>query len=379
MPRENFSLKNIVWYIIIGFFTLIIVISFGMPDFLSQMGRNENMVARVNNETIDRMSFIRFRDNMAKNIDVKSMDDKEAARLILNSLIEHRLQLQKAEDLGISVSDERVRNFIKSIPLFKNSLGSFDNEQYKRYLNHYHFSREEYFYFVKENLVSGDFYDLIESGMAVSPDEVMAESAIENSKIQVQYAFISNWNLKKMFRDDLVVTDKELAAEMKKTAVDGKADAGQTMVKLESKKFNSLRGKVMAQIEGMSRQRRPFAEAVKLFGGEVAMSPEFRIGDNLAGGTAPKYLAELASNSVFFEDCLILESGSVSRAVPTMEGLIVFTPVKKEVPFQEPDAENYARIHKKLLKDRMNAVYASMMGSFRNKAKIIVNPKFVEN
>ena len=380
MRKEDFSLKNMVWYIIIGFFTLIIVISFGMPDFLSRLGGNENMVASVNGEVIDRLDYIRFRDNMSRGLNLKSMSEKDAARVIMNSLIEHTLQIQKAGELHISVSDGRVRSFITTIPMFKNSLGSFDGEQYKRYLNHYHFSKQEYFYYVKENLVSGEFYDMIESGIAVAPDEVISESAIENSQIQVQYAFISNWNLKKMFRKETTVGADELAAEMRKTGGDAPVDGSQTMVKLEAKKFDALKGKVMAQIENFARQGKPFAEVARLFGGEVSLSPVFKIGDNMQEpGKAVKHLAELASDRVFLEDCLILEPGRTSRAIPAMEGILIFTPVKKEVSFVEPDPENYARIHKKLLKDRMNAVYASMMGSFRQRAKITVNPKFSEN
>ncbi len=376
MRREDLSLKNIVWYIIIGFFTLIIVISFGMPDFLSRIGGNENMVAIVNGETIDRLDYVRFRDNLARGFNVKDMNDKDAARFILNSLIESRLQIQRAGELGITVSDDRVRGYIKSIPMFKNSLGSFDNEQYKRYLDHYNFSKSDYFFYIKENLISNEFYDLVEAGVAVSPDEVAGESAIENSQVQVQYAYISNWNLRKLFRNDTAVSADEVAAEMKASGADGT----QAMVKMEAKKLDALKGRVMAQIDNYSRQGKPFAEVARQFGGEVSLSPVFRIGDNLREpGKASKHLAELATDRVFLEDCLILESGKTSRAIPSMEGILIFTPVKKEVTFAEPDPENYARIHKKLLKDRMNAVYASMMGSFRQRARITVNPKFAEN
>ncbi|MBP7584184.1 MAG: SurA N-terminal domain-containing protein [Spirochaetes bacterium] len=376
MRREDLSLKNIVWYIIIGFFTLIIVISFGMPDFLSRIGGNENMVAIVNGETIDRLDYVRFRDNLARGFNVKDMNDKDAARFILNSLIESRLQIQRAGELGITVSDDRVRGYIKSIPMFKNSLGSFDNEQYKRYLDHYNFSKSDYFFYIKENLISNEFYVLVEAGVAVSPDEVAGESAIENSQVQVQYAYISNWNLRKLFRNDTAVSADEVAAEMKASGADGT----QAMVKMEAKKLDALKGRVMAQIDNYSRQGKPFAEVARQFGGEVSLSPVFRIGDNLREpGKASKHLAELATDRVFLEDCLILESGKTSRAIPSMEGILIFTPVKKEVTFTEPDPENYARIHKKLLKDRMNAVYASMMGSFRQRARITVNPKFAEN
>ncbi|MCX7680188.1 MAG: SurA N-terminal domain-containing protein [Spirochaetes bacterium] len=377
MRKEDLTWKKVVWYIIIGFFTIIIVISFGMPDFLSRIGRNEFMVATVNGEMIDRLAFVRFRDTFGKNIQARS--EKDAARAILNALIEHRLQIQKAKELGIAVSDERVRGFIQSIPIFKNALGSFDQEQYKRYLNHYHFTKAEYFLYVRDNLISSDFYELIESGIAIPPDEVIAENAIENSKIQVKYGYISNWSLKKMFKSELAVSEAELIAEMKKTSEKGKADAATTMAKLEGKKFEQLKGKVLGKIEMYARQGKSFDEVAKEFAAQVSMSPEFRVGDDLLNEKTPKYLLALALDSVFLEDCLMLDVGKTSRAIPISDGILFFTPVKKEVFFAEPDAENYEKIRKKLLKERMSAVYASMMGSFLHKAKIRINPKFSEN
>ena len=53
---------KVAGYIIVGFFVLIIIISFGMPDFLSRMGLDQNTVAKVNGEVIGYMDFIRYRD-----------------------------------------------------------------------------------------------------------------------------------------------------------------------------------------------------------------------------------------------------------------------------------------------------------------------------
>jgi len=54
---------KIVSYTITGFFVLIIVISFGMPDFISRMGLDQSSVAVVNGEKVDRYDFLRYRDS----------------------------------------------------------------------------------------------------------------------------------------------------------------------------------------------------------------------------------------------------------------------------------------------------------------------------
>ncbi len=287
MRKDDLSPRKIIWYVVIGFFSLIIIISFGMPDFLSRIGGNENMVAIVNSSVIDRMDYVRFRDNMAQGLDTKSMSDRDAARAVLNALIEHKLQIQKAEKLHISVSDERVRSVIKGIPIFQNSLGSFDSERYKRYLSHYNFGMSEYFFYVRENLISGEFYNMIESGIGVSPDEVIAVSAIENSMIQVQYAFISNWDLKKMFREQVAVSDAEVVAELKKHPEEarGKDKETQARARLEERKFQNVRGRIINGIEGEARARRPFAATVKKLGAVPTLSRVFKIGENFREGS----------------------------------------------------------------------------------------------
>ena len=94
---------KIVGYIIIGFFGLIIIISFGMPDFISRMGLDESIVASVNGEKVHRLDYLRYRDNRFRHL----KNQKDADDMILNYYIGDVLILQKAKELGFDVSDDK--------------------------------------------------------------------------------------------------------------------------------------------------------------------------------------------------------------------------------------------------------------------------------
>jgi len=113
-------------YIIVGFFVLIIIISFGMPDFMSRLGIDKSTVAIVNGEKIQYLDFLRYRDMVAGR--VKDSQSKEFQQYLLDSLIRYRLQLQKGRAIGIKVSEERVKRAVKEIPIFRDKSGRFTPE-----------------------------------------------------------------------------------------------------------------------------------------------------------------------------------------------------------------------------------------------------------
>lgn len=380
MVKSKVSLKNLVWYFIIGFFTLIIVISFGMPDFLSQMGGNEAMIARVNGETIEQLEFVRFRDTMLNEQTMKKMGDKEASKYIVNAIIFNKLQVQQARNLGIKISNDRVKRVISSIPIFKNELGDFDKRLFERYLDHYRFTKAEYFSWIKNHLLSRELIQLVEEGVAVPPGEVEFENAIVNSRLQVQYGFVSDWEIKKKYKQDIYVSDQEVRAVMKSRAPEGDVKAVESSVRvdLEKKKFENVKRKVMIQVNQMAREGRSFNEAVQFLGARVDTSSEFQVGQPVPGsGNKAGSLASLTESREFNDDCLVLDIGKTSRAVSSVDGLYIFTPVKREIAAGTPDAEASEKMRKQLQRQRMESFYDTMMNAFGSRSRIIRNPKFM--
>jgi hypothetical protein len=71
--------------------------------------------------------------------------------------------------------------------------------------------------------------------------------------------------------------------------------------------------------------------------------------------------------------------GKTSRAVPTLEGVYVFTPVKREIAAVDAAGDAAKEIQKRLAKERFDSLYNGLMSSFSAKSKISRNPKFMES
>lgn len=365
-------------YIIVGFFVLIIIISFGMPDFMSRIGLDKSTVAVVNGEKIHYLDFLRFRDNVASR--VKDVNSKEIQQLILDSMIRYRLQLQKADKIGIMVSDDRVKRTIRENPMFFDQSGKFSNRNLKLFLDHYHLNLTDYYVTVKEELLNGGMAQMLQMGTGVSPDEVIAQSAIENSKIQIKYCFASNAELKKKIAADLSVSDAEIDEELRTDRAevkDPKTDRERVRGKLADRKFEMLKKHMVDDIDKLSLGNASFEAAVARIGGAVKMSSVFKIGEPVKENDAKgSVLFSISESPVFINDCLTLGIGRTSRVISSFDGLYVFTPVKKDVVLKGPADAEYAAVENRLLTDKANSLYVAMMMQFVEKSKIKKNLSF---
>ncbi|MBN2040240.1 MAG: SurA N-terminal domain-containing protein [Spirochaetes bacterium] len=364
-------------YIIVGLFTLLIVVSFGMPDFMSKIGVDENVVAIVNGEKIYRLDFLRYRDNMSRQI--PDANKKEMQDQILNSLIMRKLMLQKIEDIGIRITDERVMENIKSIPFFKNKDGKFDKSILERYLNYNHLALPDFFLTVKEDLLINEFRHLVITGIGVSPNEVKTDYAIEKSQFQIKYCHISAADLDKRYKKDITVTEREIDDELQKSQdeiKDPKTDRKRIRDKLERQKLNKIKSELIAAVDKLAAEKKSFNQAASVLKGNVMVSEPFRIGDPVKSRTKGKMLHSISNSSIFTDSLSRLESGQTSKVIDSFDGIYIFTPVKKNYKLKDPEASDYDRIQDEIANQVNNSVYISMMTSLREESRIIKNLKF---
>ncbi len=365
-------------YVIIGFFTLIIVISFGMPDFISRMGGDENTVAIVNGEPIHRLDYLRYRDRYSEYL--KGENAKQMEPLILDRLIMQRLILQKADKLGIKISETRVQNGIKEIPFFKNEGGKFDSSRLERYLEYTHQNLADFYKGYEEELIIDELRQLLEAGRGISPDDVQFEYTLDKSKMQIKYAFLSNKEMRKRFADRLNVTEKEIDDELKKNkeeAKDPKTDRNRIKMKLENNKFNAIKNDVIKTIDAMAKDNKGFEQAASYLSGEIALTDEFKIGGQLKKiGKDGRPLYSLSNSPVFNQEFLAVDRGKISKAIEGFDGIYVFTPVKKEIVTEAPPADESQKIAEKLSQEEGEAVFMALITALRDSSKITKNLKF---
>ncbi len=369
---------KIAGYAIVGFFVLVIIISFGMPDFMSRLGMDKSIVAVINGEKIHQLDFLRYRDSVSQR--VPDINSKEMQHYILDSMIRYRLQLQKAHQLGIGVSDARIKRVIREMPMFRDETGKFNRQHLNLFLDHYHLSLNDYYVMVREDLINEEMVRMIQSGTGASRDEIVTGGAVENSRIQIRYCYASNTELRKRWAASLKVSDAEIDGELaanRSEIKDPKTDRQRIKAKLEDRKFEVKKKEITGEIDRLSLEGGSFERAAARLGGSVRASSVFKVGEPVreAGGKG-NILYSLNESPLFVSDCLSLKSGSTSRVIASFDGLYVFTPVQKEVPFREPAAAQYEAMEMKLRNEKTNAVYINMMTAFLEKSKVSKNLNF---
>jgi parvulin-like peptidyl-prolyl isomerase len=363
-------------YIIIGFFTLIIVISFGMPDFITKLGMDDNTVASVNGEKIYRMDFLRFRDRISRQM--QNADKKEMQEQILSQIIMRRLLLQKADEIGIQVSDAIAMDYIKNI--FKDQTGKFNKMYLDRTLQQYHQGLADFVLMVKEDLIITQLRQMLFLGVGVSPEEVKTEYAMNNSSVQIRYCYLSTADINKRFKDKITVSEKEIDEELLKSKDEIKdpvTDRKRIKDKLEKGKLNKFKVELVNLIDKLADEKKSFNEAATNLGGGVFLSNNFKIGEPIReGNDKGKMLYALGNSPIFNEGLFSLERGRTSRVIDSFDGLYIFTPVRNELALTEPPVKEFDKIEKELLEQKNNSVFMSVISSFHEKSKIIRNLKF---
>ncbi|SRR6056297_1255195 len=360
-------------YIIIGFFVLIIAITFGMPDFMSKMGMDRNTVAVVNGETIQHIDFVRYRDLNAYRYGNAKSDEMQ--KQILDRMIQERLLIQKAKDLDIRVSDKEVKNLFHR--RFANEQGKFDESILQNFMQRLHVSITDYFQMVKDELYLMKLQQLVMGGVGVSPEEVSTRYTLQNSSMRIRYCYVSSNDLKKRFASGISVTDSEVEEEMEKNPSeikDPKSDRKRIREKLENQKFEEQKAELVKKLDSLAFEGTSFNKVAGMLGGKISTSNQFAIGEPVREqNDKGSVLYAISESNVFRSDALAIDIGKSSRVIQSFDGLYVFTPVKKQVPFVKPPQDKYEAIEKRVYYAKANSLYMSLLNTLYEESEIVKN------
>lgn len=123
------------WFLksIMGVLALAFIITMGWWGFGEQGG---NVIASVGDQTIPLDEFRRAYENtyrFYKDRGQNEIKDEQLKQFVLDQLIENRMWLQVAKEMGLTVSDEDLRKAIMQRTEFQRN-GSFDPDAYRRLL-----------------------------------------------------------------------------------------------------------------------------------------------------------------------------------------------------------------------------------------------------
>ena len=374
MFDEKSVVSKYVGYILIGFFLLIIILSFGMPD-VSGCSTDRTAIAVVNGQKIHHLDYLRYRDTKFAQFRNQKMDS-----FILDNYILEILLLQKAEKSGFRITEDRISRFVKTSPEFKNpSSGKFDPEYFQAILRSNRLDLVEFQKLITRDFTMNDYKFFIGTGGASSKEDVLTKNIVDNSSIQIQYSFLSTEEIKKRYQNEIIVTDPEIEAEIKNNNVkisDPKTDRERIRKQVEDKKLEKFKNDLAAKINAIAASNGTFTSANAILNGVTAKSSKFKIGEPVkTDEKEPKLITALNSSNIFTEKCLQLEKDKASSAIINGAGIYIFSPVLKVIPSSLPDEETFKKAADAANYASANMFTRNLVKKLNEKSKITKNLK----
>lgn len=172
-------------------------ISWGGYSLVRQ--KKETYAAKVNDAVIDLKDYQeayqntikQYRDFLGPNFSEKAIAELRLKEKVLDNLIERALILQEATRLGVTVSDEELKQSIESIPAFQFN-GQFDPRAYERALRLNRLTSADFERIQRESLMGSKLVGLIrQSGGKVSEDEILLTYLFENEPTNLAFIKVS--------------------------------------------------------------------------------------------------------------------------------------------------------------------------------------------
>jgi peptidyl-prolyl cis-trans isomerase D len=189
------------WFMLI--FMAIIIFVFVLYFGTDRGSRSANAIAVVDGTVISEAEFyseyskvmdaVKERYGGALTADMlKQMDLKKTT---FNNLISRQIIIAKAKDLKIQVSNDELKEIIRSMPALQTD-GKFDNYKYKQFLRYNRVSAEDFEAGQKINMAAGKIETIIREGIKVSDQEVMDLYILQNQKMNLWFVQISGTDVK---------------------------------------------------------------------------------------------------------------------------------------------------------------------------------------
>jgi hypothetical protein len=163
---------------IMGILAVAFVITMGWWGFGEQAG---NAVASVGDLTVSRDEFRRAYENMYRFYKEKvpgEFKDETIKQYVIEQLVDNRLWLIAAKDMGITVSDADLREMIVQIPDFQKN-GAFDPDLYQRLLAANHLTPAIFEAAQTKEILGNKARMVVRDSVALTPAEIAEGQALQ--------------------------------------------------------------------------------------------------------------------------------------------------------------------------------------------------------
>jgi SurA N-terminal domain len=161
------------WFLksIMGILAIAFIITMGWWGFGQQTG---NVVASVGDLTIQQDEYRRAYENtyrFYKDKGQTDIKDEFLKQFVLEQLVENRMWLLAAQEMGLSVSDDDLRNAVMQRPEFHRN-GAFDPDLYRRLLAANHLTPSLFEAMEAKDLLTNKARLVVMDAVALTPSEL---------------------------------------------------------------------------------------------------------------------------------------------------------------------------------------------------------------
>lgn len=167
------------WFLksIMGVLAIAFIITMGWWGFGQQTG---NVIASVGDLAIQQDEYRRAYENtyrFYKDKGQTDIKDEFLKQFVLDQLIENRMWLLAAHDMGLSVSDDDLRNAVAQRPEFQRN-GAFDPDLYRRLLAANHLTPSLFEAMEAKDLLTNKARLVVMDAVALTPSELSEAQAL---------------------------------------------------------------------------------------------------------------------------------------------------------------------------------------------------------
>ena len=196
---DSWLIKSILWLIVFAFIGTIFY-SWGMGGASGSAG---GAIATVNGAKISQTEYERtfnnmisfYREQFQNQFSEELIQKLDLKTQALDVLIQKKILLLEADELGIQVSDTEVVDKINDLDVFKKNK-TFNNTTYQNYLKFKRLTPLEFEESQREILLLEKVQNFIKNNIKVSPIEVDEAFIRENEKVKLDYIKISHDHFK---------------------------------------------------------------------------------------------------------------------------------------------------------------------------------------
>jgi peptidyl-prolyl cis-trans isomerase D len=158
----------------------------GATTAVAEVGSEEINVERLKRDITRFMNQIRERTGQS--ITPAEIKDRGLDRALLNTLVEQTIITTKLRELGLSISDDQIRNEIHA--QFQ-AAGQFDRLSFNNFLNQAGYSEGEFIETVRAAMLRGQLQNVLHAGPSVPPGYLATLISHQNERRIAEYIVIT--------------------------------------------------------------------------------------------------------------------------------------------------------------------------------------------